>query len=613
MKTLFILSFLIFLLVINSAFAISCTRNDFIMGAITFSYASDAGKIKILKDSGFNWLRLIFDGNILTSGTYIDHLNLAEQIARNEAGWNYKYDVLLEFDSVFENYSAQQLADFTQNVINNIKNYNIDIYEVGGELDNEGFAGREPKTCKNGNCTGFNPDNISEWDKYWNDTASLIKPTIEKIRSLDPDAKILLHLANSHKFYHINFFISRMISNGVNFDDLGFTVYHTAYGDNTLLNRAIDRAKLYRKNVTISEFGGYPNNDCGDWALPFGWPFKQYDDYTLDNTGQASYIRDELNFLKGKPNVLGVFYVGPLEAVNFFCPEVKSCSINLGNVDGQDGDDYYCWFGSLIEPNGTLKPAMNEVRNFMKVNSLECIGKNSLTYWCDENMKKGCNANCQYSEINCKNSGSNYYCSNGVCTYPRTGGSGCPILKAWDGQEFKEIELLNIHAPKDQDTTYTSSFSMQPKDGKYEIILHEAAYWFWDGSHINSVNLVDSTGRECRLLSAVHSKQGDVLSAISYNDNERVRTYPGEEIKLVYDGCSDSDFKFTIEGYNMKTICSGGACFTLPYILEVAIPTISFIVLAVIEIIVVIAIVRKLHRKQYKRKNIERNLSRKTN
>ncbi|MDI6825572.1 MAG: hypothetical protein QMD36_00005, partial [Candidatus Aenigmarchaeota archaeon] len=130
------------------------------------------------------------------------------------------------------------------------------------------------------------------------------------------------------------------------------------------------------------------------------------------------------------------------------------------------------------------------------------------------------------------------------------GGDGCPILKVYDGKDFTTKEKLNIHAPAGKDTTYTSKFSMQPKDGRYEIILDEAAYLYWDGSYIDYVKLTDENGNECRLVSAIHSKHGDVLSLIAKSDDTRVRTFPGEEIKLVYKDCSGNSFTFMIEGYN---------------------------------------------------------------
>jgi hypothetical protein len=91
---------------------------------------------------------------------------------------------------------------------------------------------------------------------------------------------------------------------------------------------------------------------------------------------------------------------------------------------------------------------------------------------------------------------------------------------------------------------------MQPKGGKYYVKLSEIWYVFWEGSHIDSVQLTDNTGKECKLISAVHNKKGNVLQAIGKSDDVRVETKPGEEIDLTFDGCSGNDFTFRIEGYN---------------------------------------------------------------
>jgi len=128
------------------------------------------------------------------------------------------------------------------------------------------------------------------------------------------------------------------------------------------------------------------------------------------------------------------------------------------------------------------------------------------------------------------------------------GGGGCPILKVYDGKEFIEVEKLNIHAPKD--TFYTSEFNMKPMNGNYEIILEEAAYLPLDGSHIDHVSLIDEEGNECRLISAIHSRHGDVLQQIGETDNSRIRTFPDENVRLTFTGCSGERFTFTIEGYN---------------------------------------------------------------
>ena len=232
-----------------------------------------------------------------------------------------------------------------------------------------------------------------------------------------------------------------------------------------------------------------------------------------------------------------------------------SCTLSAPTPSSTPTTYGFTAFVDKYNNNNFNDPANIQVHGFLPVYCVAGTGSSSL---------------CSSTQTCCRPK----YCSSGTCQYS---GSGCPILYSWNGNDFKEIELLNIHAPKDQDVTFSSSFSMDPKDGKYEIILHEAAYKFWDGSHINSISLKDANGKECHLVSAVHSKQGDVLSEIANSDDKRVRTYPGEEIKLVYDGCSDDDFTFTIEGYNMKCGPYGCGYFALSYPLVLYIPFVSFI------------------------------------
>jgi hypothetical protein len=140
-----------------------------------------------------------------------------------------------------------------------------------------------------------------------------------------------------------------------------------------------------------------------------------------------------------------------------------------------------------------------------------------------------------------------YTCSYGVCQQPQ---GGCPVLKVWDGNGYKDVVKLNIHSERGKDTTTSIGFTMKPKDGKYYVKLSEIWYALMEGSHIDSVKLTDDTGNECKLVSAIHDKKGDVLTAIAKSEDVRVETKPGEEIDLVFDRCSGEEFVFSIEGYN---------------------------------------------------------------
>jgi hypothetical protein len=248
--------------------------------------------------------------------------------------------------------------------------------------------------------------------------------------------------------------------------------------------------------------------------------------------------------------------------------------------------------------------------------SLECEGKTPNTKWCDGNTKKVCDSNCQYSyqncrtdaydtdgglnylvrgtcydydgcnpstgdckvtpftdfcssdyvieyfvsgsfcaatSYNCKNYGSSYTCSGGRCT-SGGGGGGCPFLRVWDGEKFVNLGKLNIHSFRG-DKIVETSFNMEPiEKGKYQIILEEAPYFplLDTGSNIDYVRLKDKYGNECKLISAIHSKNGNIIQLLIKSDDLKARLNQKEKIVLTFEGCSGNDFQFTIEGNNWK-------------------------------------------------------------
>ena len=52
------------------------------------------------------------------------------------------------------------------------------------------------------------------------------------------------------------------------------------------------------------------------------------------------------------------------------------------------------------------------------------------------------------------------------------------------------------------------------------------------------------------MISAEHSKDGNVLSQLKESDDVRVDTNPGDDIALTFTGCSGEEFSFTTEGHN---------------------------------------------------------------
>jgi hypothetical protein len=126
---------------------------------------------------------------------------------------------------------------------------------------------------------------------------------------------------------------------------------------------------------------------------------------------------------------------------------------------------------------------------------------------------------------------------------------GCPVLKAWDGKEFKKVEKLNIHS-QGKDTTYSVNFGMKPFGDRYKLILEEKWYALWEGSHVDYVELTDRKGKGCELIKAEHSKLGNVLPYLEESDDLRVDLNPGESLELTFSGCEGEEFTLTTEGFN---------------------------------------------------------------
>lgn len=142
------------------------------------------------------------------------------------------------------------------------------------------------------------------------------------------------------------------------------------------------------------------------------------------------------------------------------------------------------------------------------------------------------------------------------------GGGGCPILSVYDGEHYVEEGLLDIHAYEDVITNHILTTTPQSVDGKYLLRLKEHNKTI---SHIDQVRLLATlkNGKKVLLplLSATHSTNGDITSALLLNDDIRVNSYGanhnGGESESIYleflvpKQYEIQDFTFLIEGYNI--------------------------------------------------------------
>ena len=141
------------------------------------------------------------------------------------------------------------------------------------------------------------------------------------------------------------------------------------------------------------------------------------------------------------------------------------------------------------------------------------------------------------------------------------GAGGCPTLFVWDGSEYVEEALLDIHAEWDVTLQHTIEETLVPDKNSYKLSLRELDNFT---SHIDQVKLyvVDSDGAmyETHLTNAAHSELGDVKDVLLHDDDTRVDLTPEQTIDLKFTVPNIDDvayFTFEINGFNKKWVGDG--------------------------------------------------------
>jgi hypothetical protein len=148
--------------------------------------------------------------------------------------------------------------------------------------------------------------------------------------------------------------------------------------------------------------------------------------------------------------------------------------------------------------------------------------------------------------------------------YSSSGGGGCPFLQVWDGSDYVNEGLLDIHNAEEVDVTYEHTLMTVPGlvDGAYGIRLIEYPTTISDIDQVQlRAVLQDGTIEELPLQTAWHSEDGNVRILLRRSDDRRA-----EEIGADYNGGTSQSidlefgaldpgtnvvtFIFAIEGYN---------------------------------------------------------------
>jgi len=104
-------------------------------------------------------------------------------------------------------------------------------------------------------------------------------------------------------------------------------------------------------------------------------------------------------------------------------------------------------------------------------------------------------------------------------------GGGCPFLQVWEGSNYVDEGLLNIHDAGGVDVTYQHTLTTvpEPVDGAYafRLVEHPMTISDIDQVQLHAI-LEDGTIEELPLISAQHSDGGDVCKMLLNRDDWRV-------------------------------------------------------------------------------------------
>ena len=244
--------------------------------------------IAILKEHGFNYIRLRIFNNPAADSGYSPHLGFCD-LAHTQAmalrikAANMKF--LLDFHysdywadpqkqykpSAWKGLNFEQLQkaihDFTYNVVFTLKQQGTlpDMVQIGNEISNGMIW----------------PDGaLTNRDTF----AAFIKAGIRGVKEVDPSIKIMLHMALGGQNEQSVWFLNEMIKRNVPFDIIGESYYPQWHGTlHQLDSNLTDLSEKYKQDIVVVEYTEH-KKEVND--IVFNLP---------DNKGLGTFIWEPLN------------------------------------------------------------------------------------------------------------------------------------------------------------------------------------------------------------------------------------------------------------------------------------------------------------------------------
>lgn len=229
---------------------------------------------------------------------------------------------------------------------------NVSQFEIGNEVD-FGIAGIQIGDELVGEDIDVNLNDNSAQEKLWPYHVAVFNAAIKGIHSVNPTAKIGLHLAgmaySEQNIYSIGFF-KHMINENVDFDVIGLSYPYLIfeynegisfpYFKNDDFKFLINSLAELNKKIQISEFSYFTDSTNIKVAVE--------QRYSNTEEGQANFMQDFLSELNRYPAIEGVYY--------FYADY----------YDEMEGPDELSGIG-LFRNQSTPKPALSSsIKNFVE-------------------------------------------------------------------------------------------------------------------------------------------------------------------------------------------------------------------------------------------------------
>lgn len=280
---------------------------------------------QILSNSGVNFLRLrLWNSPISVKGdTYGGGGNTKEvDLALAKRARNAGMNVLIDFHysdfwadpnsqvqpkawaMISKSKTAQEVETYTKDTLqyfsdNGVK---VDAVQIGNEINN----GMIYPKCK---------INWSDEQTSFDNLASVISAGIKGAKSVFPNVRSIVHLANGGGYDEFTAFFSNLEERKVDYDIIGASYYPYYHGTLDALQKNLDHiSQMTNKPVIIAEMSYGFTDDSNEYtANIYSSSMEQKGGFLTSQQGQASAIRDVLDVLSKVPSSLGagMFYWEP--------------------------------------------------------------------------------------------------------------------------------------------------------------------------------------------------------------------------------------------------------------------------------------------------------------